>query len=114
VAPCAARDGWGHPDAWLDRAASVFAGHQLTALADQAASPALGGRAAQLGISAREGEVLRLLVVGRSNKQIAAMLVLSPRTIEKHVESLLRKTGTHSRAELMASPLGREIAYPVS
>jgi DNA-binding NarL/FixJ family response regulator len=45
------------------------------------------------GITAREADVLRLVAGGLANKQIAVGLHLSPRTVEKHVESLLRKTG---------------------
>jgi DNA-binding NarL/FixJ family response regulator len=39
---------------------------------------------------------------GLANKEIAIRLYLSPRTIEKHVESLLRKTGARSRTQLVA------------
>ncbi len=46
--------------------------------------------------------MLRLVAEGRPNKEIAAELFLSPRTVEKHVESLLRKTGARSRAQLVA------------
>ena len=45
------------------------------------------------GASDREAEVLRLVIAGLANKEIAAALRLSPRTVEKHVENLLRKTG---------------------
>lgn len=55
-----------------------------------------------LGVTAREAEVLRLVAEGLANKQIAARLFLSPRTVEKHVESLLRKTGARSRTQLVA------------
>ena len=44
--------------------------------------------------------MLRLVIAGLANKEIAAALHLSPRTVEKHVENLLRKTGAHSRTEL--------------
>ena len=47
--------------------------------------------------------MLRLVVGGLANKQIAAQLHLSPRTVEKHVESLLRKTGARSRTGLVAA-----------
>ena len=40
---------------------------------------------------------------GLADKQIAARLQLSPRTVEKHVESLLRKTGARSRTGLVAA-----------
>jgi DNA-binding NarL/FixJ family response regulator len=55
------------------------------------------------GITAREADVLRLVAGGLANKQIAARLHLSPRTVEKHVESLLRKTGARSRTGLEAA-----------
>ncbi len=44
--------------------------------------------------------MLRLVIDGLPNKEIAAALRLSPRTVEKHVENLLRKTGARSRTEL--------------
>jgi DNA-binding NarL/FixJ family response regulator len=49
----------------------------------------------------REKSVLDLLSEGMSNAQIAASLYLSPRTVEKYVTSLLRKTDTNNRAELV-------------
>lgn len=49
----------------------------------------------------REKSVLDLLSEGMSNAQIAATLFLSPRTIEKYVTNLLRKTDTNNRAELV-------------
>jgi DNA-binding NarL/FixJ family response regulator len=49
----------------------------------------------------REIEVLALLSEGLSNNQIGEQLHLSPRTIEKYVSSLLRKTETNNRAELV-------------
>jgi DNA-binding NarL/FixJ family response regulator len=39
---------------------------------------------------------------GISNKEIAARLHVSPRTVEKHIESLLRKTAARSRTQLVA------------
>lgn len=52
-------------------------------------------------ITPAEQRVLTGLCQGLSNKAIAAALVLSPRTIESHVSSLLAKTGCHSRTELL-------------
>ena len=52
-------------------------------------------------LTAREREVLNLLLEGLSNAQIGSALHLSPRTIEKYVSSLLRKTITNNRAELV-------------
>lgn len=53
------------------------------------------------GITPREQEALNLIVKGLSNAQIGDHLHLSPRTVEKYVSSLLRKTGTNKRAELV-------------
>lgn len=52
-------------------------------------------------LTPREDEVLGLVAQGLSNNQIGEALFLSPRTIEKHVSRLLRKTNTHNRAELL-------------
>jgi len=47
----------------------------------------------------REREVLRLLSEGMTDREIAAGLAISPRTVESHVGSLLRKLGVRNRAE---------------
>lgn len=49
----------------------------------------------------REQEVLNLLTDGLSNTKIGDRLHLSPRTIEKYVSNLLRKTDTNNRSELV-------------
>ena len=56
---------------------------------------------AQISLTEREQQVLSLLVNGLSNIQIGDRLHLSHRTIEKYVSSLLRKTNTNNRAELV-------------
>ncbi|MEI6443343.1 MAG: response regulator transcription factor [Nostocales cyanobacterium ELA583] len=52
-------------------------------------------------LTVREKEVLELLTHGFSNAEIGNHLHLSPRTVEKYVSSLLRKTETSNRAELV-------------
>jgi DNA-binding NarL/FixJ family response regulator len=64
----------------------------------QIPAPALGNH---FSLTNREQSVLDLLSEGMSNAQIAATLFLSPRTIEKYVTNLLRKTDTSNRAELV-------------
>ncbi|WP_433333482.1 LuxR C-terminal-related transcriptional regulator [Spirillospora sp. CA-294931] len=63
---------------------------------------ASGGRRGRRGygreLSPRELDVARLLASGRTNKQIAEVLFLSPRTVERHVASVLRKLGTTRNA----------------
>lgn len=52
-------------------------------------------------LTPREQDVLTLLSDGLSNAQIGDRLFLSPRTVEKYVSSLLRKTDTSNRSELL-------------
>jgi DNA-binding NarL/FixJ family response regulator len=50
-------------------------------------------------VSAREIEVLRLLAEGLTDRDIAETLTISPRTVETHVSSILRKLHARNRAE---------------
>jgi DNA-binding NarL/FixJ family response regulator len=52
-------------------------------------------------LTAREQEVLEMLTHGLSNIEMGNQLHLSPRTVEKYVSSLLRKTDTSNRSELV-------------
>jgi DNA-binding NarL/FixJ family response regulator len=52
------------------------------------------------GLTVREYEVLRLLADRLGNREIADRLHLSPRTVEKHVSSLITKTGLPNRIAL--------------
>jgi DNA-binding NarL/FixJ family response regulator len=51
-------------------------------------------------VTSREADVLTLVAEGLTNQELAARLHLSPRTVEKHVASLLAKTGCRRRAQL--------------
>jgi len=52
--------------------------------------------------SAREKRIVGLLAEGRTNREIAALLVLSPETVKTHVTRLLRKLGAANRSEAVA------------
>ena len=52
-------------------------------------------------ITPAEARVLAELRRGRSNRGIAGVLVLSPRTVESHISNLLAKTGCASRTQLL-------------
>ncbi len=51
-------------------------------------------------LTPREREVLKLIAESRSTKQIAATLVISEKTVERHRENILDKLGMHDRVEL--------------
>jgi DNA-binding CsgD family transcriptional regulator len=98
-------DGWGQPRQWLETAAEAFARHGIDPLAlrcRRLLEQPQPSRWSRLGITDRQADVLRLVAEGISNKEIAARLHLSPRTVEKHIESLLRKTAARSRTQLVA------------
>jgi DNA-binding NarL/FixJ family response regulator len=54
------------------------------------------------GLTERERQVLRLLVEGKSNKEIGEALVLSVRTVERHIANLYSRIGAHGRVEATA------------
>jgi DNA-binding CsgD family transcriptional regulator len=107
---------WGAPVTWLREAAAYFAARDERAIA--AACRALLRRAGApvpragrgesvvptslraVGVTSREADVAALVAEGLTNQQLAARLHLSPRTVEKHVASLLAKTGCRRRAQL--------------
>jgi len=52
------------------------------------------------GLTAREQEIASLIAQGKSNRAMAAGLVLSERTVEDHVSRILRKLGFTSRSQI--------------
>lgn len=116
VAEAALADGWGVPELWLRRAEEYF--HQASVPAVASACRGLlrqtGASVRQrrtgtdrvpaavraLGVTVREYEVFELLVDRLGNKAIASRLHISPRTVEKHVASLITKTGQPDREAL--------------
>lgn len=116
VADAARADGWGEPVAWLRTAEEYFygAGVQPVASACRTALRQAGASVGQhrggwdripsplrtSGVTPREYEVFVLLPERPGNQQIARRLSISPRTVEKHMASLLSKTGRADRAAL--------------
>jgi DNA-binding CsgD family transcriptional regulator len=82
----------------LDAARGVFA--QLGAVPDVARVDALISSAGPLdthGLTARELEVLRLVAAGKSNREIASALVISERTVARHLQNIFAKLRVSSR-----------------
>lgn len=116
VAPAALRDGWGDPVTWLQAAVRWFGAHGYDPLArscrallrevrapvprEGRGSTTVPDSLRAVGVTSREMDVLALLGARLTNRDIAERLVLSPRTVEKHVASLLLKTGSANRAAL--------------
>lgn len=117
LAEAALRDRWGDPVSWLLEAEAVFisGGQDRIAAAcrgllrqagatvprRRGADRALPASLLRRAVTAREAEVLGLVAERLSNKDIAARLYLSPRTVEKHVASLLAKLGLPDRSALI-------------
>jgi DNA-binding CsgD family transcriptional regulator len=90
---------------WVQRASSlqerVCASREVPA---QPVSPYLNG------LTSREIEVLRLLAAGRTNNDIAETLVLSVRTVERHIANIYGKIDAHGRADATAFAFNSGIA----
>ena len=85
-------------------ALTQFQGEDETS--DQHARPSVTsekGRARRSdGLTLREVEVLGLLAAGNTNQEIAAELVLSVHTVERHLQNAYRKVGARNRADAAA------------
>jgi DNA-binding NarL/FixJ family response regulator len=77
---------------------------RLGAAPDLARLDALSGRPAHAadGLTAREVQVLALVAKGKSNKEIAAELVISDRTVARHMSSIFTKLGVSTRTAASA------------
>jgi DNA-binding CsgD family transcriptional regulator len=87
----------------LDAARWVF--QQLGAVPDLTRVEALSRKTAPKaagGLTAREVQLLRLVAAGKTNRAIAAELVLSERTVDRHVSNIFAKLGVSSRAAATA------------
>jgi DNA-binding CsgD family transcriptional regulator len=90
----------------LDAEVKALARRARLVLAPPASGAAPASRAPtpaeQLGLTPREAEVLALVAAGRSNRQIAQELFISPKTASVHVSNLLAKLGVAGRVEAAA------------
>lgn len=97
----------------LDVAGSVF--RQLGAIPDLALVETLtptGGPKAPMGLTEREVEVLTLVANGKTNREIAAVLVISEHTVARHVQNILGKLGVSSRTAASAFAFEHDLVRP--
>jgi ATP/maltotriose-dependent transcriptional regulator MalT len=93
----------------LGAAREVF--ERLAATPELARIDRLEGRpgSEQHGLSARELEVLRLVAVGKTNREIAAELVVSEHTVARHLQNIFAKLGVTSRTAATAFAFQHEL-----
>jgi len=115
VASDAHAAGWGQPVLWLQASEQWAADHGYQAIVDscraqlrdlgvtpkrrRSDTPVPAGLA-RMGVTGREIDVLALVGDGRTNKDIAERLHVSPRTVKGHVAQLLAKTASTNRSAL--------------
>ncbi len=75
-------------------------------------APGAAEEAPRSRLSAREREVVQLLAEGRTNKEIAARLEISTKTVETHRSSIMRKLNLHSVVELTRYAIRNKIIEP--
>jgi DNA-binding CsgD family transcriptional regulator len=103
----------------LEQAVDLLRGIGATAFAERAVTElrAAGGVvgddvASHQLLTPHELQVARLVVGGASNRDLAATLFISPRTVEAHLTAIFRKLGVRNRRELAARALGDPILQP--
>ncbi len=121
VAERAVRDGWGDPCRWLVEDAAYFdgTGHHRVASACRSLLRRAGVGVARrrdgsgvppawavVGVTGRELEVVALVAAGHTNRAVAERLFVSTRTVHKHMQHLLAKTGARDRRHLIALAAG--------
>jgi two-component system NarL family response regulator len=71
----------------------------------------LAGRVSGYALTARELDVLRLIVAGKSNKEIGSDLAISEATVKTHINSILGKLGVTDRTQAATTALQRGIVH---
>jgi DNA-binding CsgD family transcriptional regulator len=103
----------------LERAVELLRGIGATVLAERATTElrAAGGVvgedvASHQLLTPHELQVARLVVSGASNRDLAAKLFISPRTVEAHLTAIFRKLGVRNRRELAARAIDDPVLQP--
>jgi DNA-binding CsgD family transcriptional regulator len=89
--------------------AAFLSGSSALVPARQPLTPRRAAQQHYAGLTDREREVAAMILGGSSNRQIAARLVVSERTVESHVRRILNRLGFESRAQIAAWAQANEI-----
>ncbi|MBS3955413.1 MAG: response regulator transcription factor [Methylomicrobium sp.] len=88
-------------DSWF-HGGTPFAGREFS-------NKELPVTAAELGLTARQGQVLAMMLKGLPNKRIALNLSLSEQTVKEHMTGILARLGAHNRIEVITMLRGRRL-----
>jgi DNA-binding NarL/FixJ family response regulator len=92
----------------------AYAQEQAVPSGAAAADPSAGHSEGHGRLSRREREVLGFVAEGKSNREIAAALIISENTAKYHVAQLLNKLGAGSRAEAVTRAIAPDILAPAT
>ena len=88
---------------------NIFTRDELRRVAGAMAAPRLAADV-EVSLTRREGEVLRQMAAGLTNKQIAEALHISYETIKEHVQNILRKIGVTDRTQAAVWAVRKNLA----
>jgi DNA-binding NarL/FixJ family response regulator len=91
-----------HPELKLHYMGNAGANEFLLRLAKDTGTDLPAEFSTELGLTTREGEVLSWLSKGKTNRDIAQILGMSPRTVDKHLEQIYAKLGVENRTAAAA------------
>jgi DNA-binding CsgD family transcriptional regulator len=84
-------------------------GETMLLMSVQRDEPAAAARVAEAALTPRETEVLSWLAKGKTNRDIADILGMSPRTVNKHLEHIFEKLGVETRSAAAALAIGHGV-----
>jgi DNA-binding NarL/FixJ family response regulator len=96
----------GHPELRLYYMGNAGANEVLLRLAKESTTALPAEFSSEFRLTTREGEVLSWLSKGKTNRDIAQILGLSPRTVDKHLEQIYAKLGVENRTAAAAIATG--------
>lgn len=98
------------PDVFMQAVTALLAGKTWFKNTTHAHQPKeLAITADELGLTARQGEILAMIIKGLPNKRIAQVLSLSEQTVKEHVSGILGRLGVSNRIEVITKLRGKRL-----